>query len=104
MCACNRRADSLSTNTFPLLGLMNGRLFLAKLFSGLALYFLLQEIGAFAQANVPSSSSVVVTVIEGTVEVAPAGTDNWAPASLNQKLKTGDKLRTGKLSRTVLRS
>jgi len=47
---------------------------------------------------------VSVIVIEGTVEVSAAGTDVWVPAALNQKLKTGDRLRTGRLSRAVLRS
>src|SRR6187455_342260 len=51
-----------------------------------------------------SDYSTFVILIQGTVEVAPAGTDNWAPAKLNQKLSVGDKLRTGKLSRATLRS
>jgi hypothetical protein len=41
------------------------------------------------------TSSVSIIALEGTVEVAPAGTDNWAPAKLNQRLQPGDKLRTG---------
>jgi tetratricopeptide (TPR) repeat protein len=55
-------------------------------------------------ASAAEPASVSITVIEGTVEIAPAGTDAWAPATLNQALRPGDRLRTGKLSRAVLRS
>ncbi len=65
-----------------------------------ALLFLL----AAGVASAADPGAVTVILIQGTVEVAPAGTDNWAPAQLNQSLKIGDKLRTGKLSRTALRS
>ena len=65
-----------------------------------ALLFLLAAGVAFAA----DPGAVTVILVQGTVEVAPAGTDNWAPATLNQTLKVGDKLRTGKLSRTALRS
>ena len=62
-------------------------------------------LGPFAPSvRAAEDVSITVIMIAGTVEVAPAGTDNWAPAKLNQKLQPGDKLRTGKLSRTTLRS
>lgn len=84
---------------------MNGPSFVSKLLWGFALLFLLYSTDARAQtARAAADNSVSVILIEGTVEVAPAGTDNWAPAKLNQKLQPGDKLRTGKLSRTMLRS
>ena len=69
------------------------------------LFFSFQPEGAFAQAaRGGDDNPVLVIVIEGAVEVAPAGTDNWAAAKLNQQLQPGDKIRTGKLSRAVLRS
>src|SRR5262245_49678507 len=82
---------------------MNRPLLLSKLLMGLLLVCLV-PCSARAQAPRQNDSSVTVSVIQGTVEVAPAGTDNWAPAALNQKLKVGDRVRTGKLSRAVLRS
>lgn len=78
---------------------MNGPSCFLKLLLGLALLSLINSFAARAADN-----SVSVILIEGTVEVAPAGTDSWAPARLNQKLQVGDKLRTGKLSRAMLRS
>jgi len=47
----------------------------------------------------------VILTIEGTVEVAPAGTLNWSPARTNQVLNVGDRIHTGEGSRaTVLLS
>ena len=64
-----------------------------------------QPAGASAQTpRGGTDNSVLIISLEGVVEVAPAGTDNWAPAKPNQKLQVGDKLRTGKLSRATLRS
>jgi tetratricopeptide (TPR) repeat protein len=81
---------------------MNRLLLLSKLLVGLVLICLLP---CSTRAQAPQNdASATITVIQGTVEVAPAGTDNWAPAALNQKLKVGDRVRTGKLSRAVLRS
>src|SRR5262249_11796383 len=55
---------------------------------------------------VPSLSEphVVVESVEGLVEAAPSGTDNWSPARPNQLLRTGDQLRTGDKSRATLRT
>jgi Flp pilus assembly protein TadD len=47
---------------------------------------------------------VVLLSVEGRVDVARAGTENWAPARANQVLQPGDKLRTGKSSRATIRS
>src|SRR5688500_10104798 len=62
-------------------------------------------VGADAQGvRGAEDKSVVIIALEGTVEVAPSGTDTWAPAKQNQKLQPGDRLRTGRLSRATLRS
>ena len=45
----------------------------------------------------------VILSISGTVEVAPAGTANWAPGHAKQILHIGDQLRSGKNSRAILR-
>ncbi|HWN97321.1 MAG TPA: FecR domain-containing protein, partial [Methylomirabilota bacterium] len=84
---------------------MNRPSFAAKFLWGLALILTLGPLEALAQPARPGAdTSVTLIVIQGTVEIAPSGTDAWAPARLNQKLKAGDKLRTGKLSRATLRS
>src|SRR5688500_5291118 len=82
---------------------MNKPQFPALLFWSVLLLFL-ASLSAVAQGTRAPDTSVQVIAIEGTVEIAPTGTDNWAAAKLNQKLKAGDRLRTGKLSRTTLRS
>ena len=48
-------------------------------------------------------SAGVVLTIEGTVEVAAAGSSNWSPASTNLSLAFGDSLRTGARSRATVR-
>ena len=44
----------------------------------------------------------VLTVVQGQVEVAPANVDEWRGAQLNQKLRAGERLRTGPASRARL--
>ena len=41
-------------------------------------------------------------MIQGKVEVAPAGTVNWSPGRLNQVLRPGDHVRTGERSRAAV--
>ncbi|HEY0550253.1 MAG TPA: tetratricopeptide repeat protein [Verrucomicrobiae bacterium] len=69
-----------------------------------ALFCFFHPSGAFAQAVPGQAYSLTIIVLEGSATVAPAGTDNWAPATLNQKLKPRDKIHTEALSRVVLRS
>lgn len=59
---------------------------------------------AFSCAGVVklSAQSVLITA-EGKVDVAPAGSTAWVPATTNAVLKTGDRLRTGLRSRAVVR-
>jgi outer membrane receptor protein involved in Fe transport/Tfp pilus assembly protein PilF len=84
---------------------MNGPRVISRLLLGFGLLFFPFVPELRAQANrAANDASVLVIVMEGTVEVAPSGTDVWAPAKLNQKLQQGDKLRTGKFSRATLRS
>jgi tetratricopeptide (TPR) repeat protein len=45
----------------------------------------------------------VVLTVEGTVEVAKSGRNEWAPASTNSDLAFGDSLRTGPRSRATVR-
>jgi tetratricopeptide (TPR) repeat protein len=61
---------------------------------------------AVAHAQNPSgdADSVVVVSLEGKLEAAPVGTENWAPVAVNQKLRPGDRIRTGRNSRATLRS
>lgn len=60
---------------------------------------------AFAQAANPAEPDAVeLLIVEGRVEVSPAGRDAWIPASANLALQPGDKLRTGKQSRAAIRS
>ena len=85
---------------------MNSHLALILLFVASAIAF---PATAPAQSAVDVSAKVkpanVVLTIEGTVEVAPAGTLNWAPARTNQVLNVGDRIHTGEGSRaTVLLS
>src|SRR6266540_661229 len=55
-------------------------------------------------SNAPANSrpQIVLLTIEGTVEVAPAGTLNWAPARTNQVLNVGDRVHTGEGSRATI--
>ncbi|MBC8097133.1 MAG: TonB-dependent receptor [Akkermansiaceae bacterium] len=59
---------------------------------------------AHAQGAPGDSDSVVVISLEGKLESAPAGTENWTPVAVNQTLRPGDRLRTGRNSRATLRS
>jgi len=55
-------------------------------------------------SNAPANSrpQIVLLTIEGTVEVAPAGTLSWAPARTNQVLNVGDRVHTGEGSRATI--
>ena len=55
-------------------------------------------------AKVPPEDEVVLLSIEGKADLAPAGTGNWTPATNNQVIHLGDKLRTDKFSRATIRS
>jgi outer membrane receptor protein involved in Fe transport len=55
-----------------------------------------------AEAPATPPASVLLTV-EGRVEVARRGLLDWAPATPNQELQTGDRVRTGLKSRATLR-
>ncbi|MEY2411370.1 MAG: hypothetical protein QOF48_4040 [Verrucomicrobiota bacterium] len=52
----------------------------------------------------PSAAALqsVLLTIEGTVEVASAGTLNWKPGQTNQILNVGDRIHTGDGSRATL--
>ena len=51
----------------------------------------------------PPEDLVVLLSIEGKAELAPAATGNWMPATNNQVLHLGDRLRTDKSSRAIIR-
>ena len=51
----------------------------------------------------PTSTESTLIVASGTVEIAKAGTTNWAAGVVNQSLQPGDKVRTGKNSRAMVR-
>ena len=58
-----------------------------------------------AQTNAPSSptgTNSLLVMIQNKVEVAPGGTDVWAPGRLNQILHPGDRVRTGEHSRAAV--
>ena len=54
-------------------------------------------------AKAPPEDVVVLLSIEGKAELAPAATGNWMPATNNQVLHLGDRLRTDKYSRAFIR-
>jgi len=59
-----------------------------------------------AQETSPAASATnqyLVVVIQGTVEVAGAGTAVWTAAKVNQILQPGDQLRTRKYSHATVR-
>ena len=74
---------------------------LAGCFLTLALGLNFQGLAQSAKGN--ERSAGVVLTIEGTVEVAPAGSSNWSPARTNLSLGFGDSLRTGARSRATVR-
>src|SRR5580698_1378492 len=53
-------------------------------------------------AQTPAKDAVLLTVT-GKVEVAPAGTTDWAPGRTNQVLKVGERLRTDIDSQATVR-
>ena len=57
---------------------------------------------AVPKATTTAAPQIVLLTIEGTVEVAPAGTLNWAPARTNQVLNVGDRVHTGEGSRATI--
>ncbi len=67
---------------------------------------LLLTVGFGVQAQTPSAATNqagLVLTIEGTVEVARAGTTAWNAADTNLTLAFGDSLRTGPRSRATVR-
>ena len=56
-----------------------------------------------APAATPGPRDAVLLTISGAVEVAPAGSTNFAPGQPNQILHLGDQVRSGKASRATLR-
>ena len=54
-------------------------------------------------AKAPPEDLVVLLSIEGKADLAPAGTDAWAPATNHQVIHLGDRLRTDKFSRAIIR-
>lgn len=71
--------------------ILSGALFLARVVPA-------QNISA-----APAPGSSVLLTIEGSVEVAGAGSTAWRPAQTNQILQAGDRLRTGPHSRATVR-
>ena len=65
--------------------------------------FLTLPIALAQAAEAPPEDVVVLVSIEGKAELAPASTDNWMPATNNQVLHLGDRLRTDKSSRAIIR-
>ena len=61
-------------------------------------------IGASRVLAQSDGETAILSGIEGRVEFAAAGTTNWIVAKPNQPLHVGDRLRTDKNSRALLRS
>jgi tetratricopeptide (TPR) repeat protein len=80
----------------------------ASLFRALLLWIILSNWlapdGARAATAGTNDYSLTIILLEGSATIAPGGTDNWAPAKLQQKLLPRDKIHTEALSRVVLRS
>jgi tetratricopeptide (TPR) repeat protein len=83
--------------------LVNSRLALILLIN-VALVAARQPAAAQSVSNAPAKAApqIVLLTIEGTVEVAPAGTLNWAPARTNQVLNVGDRVHTAEGSRATI--
>ncbi len=58
---------------------------------------------AFGETVSPNPGQSTLLVAVGTIEVAPAGTSDFAAALANQTLKIGDQVRSGKNSRATIR-
>src|SRR5260370_12675161 len=56
-----------------------------------------------AQAAEPSAQPCILVEKEGKVEIARKGSTTWSLAQPDEKLQTGDRLRTGLRSRATLR-
>ena len=84
--------------------LVNSRLALILLIN-IAVVASRQIATAQSVSNSPpdAAAQIVLLTIEGTVEVAPAGTLNWIPARTNQVLNVGDRVHTGEGSRATIR-
>lgn len=59
---------------------------------------------AVAQPKDAAPETAVLATIEGRVEIASVGSTNWLSARTNQNLYPGDRLRTDKNSRALIRS
>jgi len=51
----------------------------------------------------PGPQDAVLLTVAGVVEIAPAGTSNWAAGHARQILHSGDQVRSGKDSRAAIR-
>ncbi|HEY3913518.1 MAG TPA: FecR domain-containing protein, partial [Verrucomicrobiae bacterium] len=73
--------------------------------AGAFVFVLLAFLPAIVVAQIPVSAprDTMLLSISGSVEIAPAGTANWAAGHANQILHNGDQLRSGKNSRATLR-
>lgn len=56
-----------------------------------------------APGPMAEAGQTLILTIEGRVETARRGTQEWTPAQTNQVLQAGDRLRTGPRSRATLR-
>jgi tetratricopeptide (TPR) repeat protein len=101
---CNQHGRFAISKRFLFAGMKRPSIAITILF-GMAIAFGLCVPQMVAQTTRnPLTNAMVLIVIEGTVEVAPRGSDVWAPAKLNQRIQLGERLRTGKSSRATLRS
>src|SRR5262245_5357815 len=77
------------------------RVLLAGIFGS----FVLHADSAFAQSTTgdDDTNQIRVAVIEGKVEISPAGPTRWFLAQTNQPLFPSDRLRTGPNSRVTVR-
>ena len=64
---------------------------------------LLTSTALLAQTPEPGPRDAVLLTVAGAVDVAPAGTTDFAPGQPNQILHLGDQIRSGKASRATLR-
>src|SRR5687767_605846 len=87
------------------LRVMTGPSRISKFLPGLGVFIVLFCASEMLAQQPPSDADAVVVVsLEGKLEAAPAGTENWAAVAVNQKLRPGDRIRTGRNSRATLRS
>jgi Tfp pilus assembly protein PilF len=60
-------------------------------------------LAAFSQNATNGPPETTLLSLVGKVDVSPSGVNSWSPGATNQALKIGDRIRTGKSSRAIIK-